>query len=854
MSLDFEKYQGLSQSQVAVRQKQAGANILFKKKHKSFLDYVMKVFSEPMLMLLLITALIYFFIDQAGDGILMLIGVVFIIGIDLYQEAKTDKALEALKELSTPKINVIRDGQMQTINNQELVAGDLLVIREGERVAGDGLILDGSNFSVDESILTGESGAIFKNKLTQEISLSDLDAKINRQTLKLKTFHENNQVLAGTLVLSGQALVLVSAIGTQTQYGKIGISLTEIQEEATPLQKNTGYIVKIFGLIGLSACLGLFLINYFTTGLLADSIIKGLTLAISVIPEEIPVVLTVFAALGAYRLTKKNALIRKINAIETLGHITTLCLDKTGTLTMNRMQLKSFLNPHDLKINNQFKANQPQHVSILTKAILTCQPEPFDPADISIFEQARSLKINIERLHAKYQIAKEYAFDQKLKCMGYAWRSAKQAELVIKGSPEKILELCDLKDKDRESLLNQIELMASQGLRVLGVASISLPTQKIPKTLKNIKNLEFVTLLGFEDPVKPQAKQAVAACQKAGIAIRMITGDHPRTASHIALTVGLKNPDRFLTGPQIDTMNAAELTNMVKKYFVFARISPEQKLRLISALKKSGEVVAMIGDGVNDAPSLKEADVGVAMGQGGTNVAHEAADLILMDDNLLTVATAVSHGRRIYDNIVKSIYFIFTVHVYIILLALIIPLVGLTPFLLPVHIVLIELIIDPTCALVFEKIPAEPDIMRRQPRDHKQQIISLNKFLRTLVKGILIFILAGGTYYWALKIDLPVEASRALGLSVVVFSNLFLVLSAVSHKQSLIKAFSFIFNKTFLYVYASVIIGLMILIYLPGANTRFGLTAVSPTLLLITAFLGFLPTVGTEIYKKMKAV
>jgi len=850
MSLDFEKYQGLSQSQVTVRQKQAGANILFKKKRKGLLDYVMKVFNEPMLMLLLITALIYFSINQAGDGILMLIGVLFIIGIDLYQEAKTDKALEALKELSTPKINVIRDGHIQTINNQELVAGDLLLAREGERVAGDGLILESSNFSVDESILTGESGAVFKDKITQGKDWPT--AKIEK--LKFKDIPENNRALAGTLVLSGQALILISGIGTQTQYGKIGTSLAEIAEGRTPLQKSTGRIVKIFGLAGLGACLGLFFISLARTGLLADSIIKGLTLAISVIPEEIPVVLTVFAALGAYRLTKKNALIRKINAIETLGHITTLCLDKTGTLTVNRMRLKNFFDITTSKLCGQFKKNNPKHIQMLTKAVLTCQPEPFDPADISIFEQARSLKINVDRLHDQYQIAQEYAFDQNLKCMGYAWRSSKKAELVIKGSPEKILELCDLKDKDREILLNQIEFMASQGLRVLGVANISLSTHKIPKTLQNIKNLEFVTLLGFEDPVKPQAKQAVAACQKAGIAIRMITGDHPRTASHVASIVGLKNPDQYLTGVQIDAMNLNELTEKVKKYFVFARISPEQKLRLISALKKSGQVVAMIGDGVNDAPSLKEADVGVAMGQGGTNVAREAADLILMDDDLSTVATAVSHGRRIYDNIVKSIYFIFTVHVYIVLLALIIPLVGLTPFLLPVHIVLIELIIDPTCALVFEKIPAEPDIMRRQPRDRGQQLVSLNKFLRTLAKGIFIFALAGGIYVWSLKINQSVETARALGLSVVVFSNLFLVISAVAHKQSLIKAFGFIFNKTFLYVYTAVIIGLITLIYLPGANTRFGLTAVSPTLILMTAFLGFLPALGTEIYKKIKAV
>lgn len=848
MFLNFEKYHGLSQNQVIAKQKKTGSNILFKKTRKSSLDYAMKIFNEPMLMLLLITALIYFFIDQAGDGILMLIGVLFIIGIDLYQEAKTDKALEALKELSTPKIKVIRNGQIQTINNQDLVTGDLLLAREGDRVAGDGLILESSNFSVDESILTGESGAVFKHKITQ-----NGDFKLT-QIEKIKKVPENNRTLAGTLVLSGQALILISSIGTQTQYGKIGTLLAEITEDRTPLQKSTGSIVKIFGWVGLSACLGLFIISLARTGALADSLIKGLTLAISVIPEEIPVVLTVFATLGAYRLTKKNALIKKINAIETLGHITTLCLDKTGTLTLNRMRLKNFFDLRILKICDRFKQNNPDHINILTKAVLTCQPEPFDPADISIFEQAKALKINIDSLHDKYQIIKEYAFDQNLKCMGYAWRSTRQAELVIKGSPEKIIELCSLNPKARAELLEQIEQLAARGLRVLGVAYKTLATNKIPANLKKIQQLEFVTLLGFEDPVKPQARQAVVSCQKAGIAIRMITGDHPRTASHIALTLGIKNPDKYLIGVQIDAMNVAELTEKVKNYFVFARISPEQKLRLVSALKKSGEVVAMIGDGVNDGPSLKEADVGVAMGQGGTNVAREAADLILMDDDLLTVTTAIRHGRRIYDNIVKSIYFIFTVHVYIILLALIIPLIGLTPFLLPVHIVLIELIIDPICALVFEKIPAEPDIMRRKPRDPNKHLINSNKFMRTLAKGIFIFLLAGGIYYWALLVNLPVEAARALGLSVVAFSNLFLALSAVSRHQSLLKSFTFIFNKTFIYVYATVIIGLLILIYLPGANTRFGLAPVSPTLIIMTAFLGFLPAVATEVYKKIKAV
>lgn len=710
MALNFEHYQGLSTAEVARRQKKSGKNVLFVKKRKGFFDYILHIFQEPMLLLLLATTVIYFMVGKAWDGVFMIVGVLVMIGIDLYQEAKTDKALEALKELSTPKITVIRHGRLQTINNEELVVSDILVIREGERIAGDGQILESSSLSVDESMLTGESGAIFKIQ----------KAKFKKQN--------SDGVFAGTLVLSGQAIVKITAIGVNTQYGHIGKSLAEIQEPPTPLQKKTSKLVKIFGLIGFCACLALFLINYAHTQQLIDSLLKGLTLAISVIPEELPVVLTVFAALGAYRLTKKNALIRRINAIETLGSITTLCTDKTGTLTMNRMELQTLFVGNQLVNVKQVNKTNPEHVSALTSAALACQPEPFDPADLSIFSVAKKIGLEVDELHNKYKLLREYGFDQHLRAMGHAWSLDGKALLAIKGSAEQVIEHCLLTEEMRRTLLENIEQLSARGLRVLAVAQKQLTDDRTPPSLVGIKNLEFVTLLAFHDPPKAGARQAVLACQRAGITVRMITGDHPQTALHIAEAVGLKHNNRVINGSEIELLPEDELIKRLKGVYVFSRIIPDQKLKIIHALQRMGEIVAMIGDGVNDAPSLKEADVGIAMGRQGTNVAREAADMVLMDDQLGTVVNAIHDGRRIYDNIQKAVSYVFGIHVYIILIALAIPLMNLPALLLPIHIVILELIIDPTCALVFEAMPAEPDTMRRKPRDPQRPLISANRF------------------------------------------------------------------------------------------------------------------------------
>ncbi len=831
MPIDFLAYTGLTEGKVISNQKKYGLNQLYEKKRKGVFIYFKKIVEEPMLLLLLIAAVLYFFIGNNWDGVLMLIGVLLMIGIDLYQEQKTDRALEALKELSTPQVKVIRNGNTRLIPSNQLTVGDLMIAQEGDRIAGDGIIIADSNFSVDESLLTGETGALFKNSI--------IAGKAN----------DKNIVYSGTLALSGQAIIEIRAIGIKTQYGKIGESLVKIHEDTTPLQKQTKKIVKIFGVAGATACLLLMAIVYTSSRDIIDSLLKGLTLAISVIPEEIPVVLTIFAALGAYRLTQKKTLVRKINAVETLGHITTLCTDKTGTLTENRMALQELYADGKLLTAEVAKTKNHELFHPLTDSLLASQPHPYDPMDISIHELAKKIGLKPSVVYSKRNLIHEYGFDQKLKFMGHLWSSGDTRDLVVKGSAEQVLAKCAVNDKQRRVLSGEIDAMAGKGLRVLAVAHKQMKSKNEPNTLTRVKDFDFVALLGFRDPPRADAKRAVNLAQKAGITVRMITGDHPQTAMHIAKAVGICCSKGVVTGKELNRISESDLTDKINEMFIFARINPEQKLKIISALKRRGEVVAMMGDGVNDAPSLKNADIGVAMGKRGTNVAREAADIILLDDRLLTVVQAVGDGRRIFDNIQKAIGYIFIVHVYIILTALIIPLLGLPILLTPIHIVLLELVIDPTCALVFESIPAEKDVMKRKPRNPKKALISLRRLASVFTIGITIFIITIVVYISSLRFGLDTEQARTIGFSLIIWTNLLLVLTSVSHQHLFGQIFGFVKNKTFLSVYLAVICGLIILIYAPGINTKFGFEAIPFWVFICTGILGLVPLMFGEVLK-----
>ncbi len=822
MPIDFSAYDGLTRGKATSNQEKYGPNALYEQERKGILHYAKRLVQEPMLLMLLIAAVLYFIIGATWDGLLMIGGVLLMIGIDVYQERKTNKALEALKELSMPQVSVIRDGETKTIPSTELTVGDMMIVQEGERIAGDGTLVDVSNFSVDESLLTGEPGAIFK-------SPSSNGSK-----------EKKHKVFTGTLVLSGQAVIKVTAIGAKTQYGSIGASLAKISDETTPLQRQTGRIVKIFSAVGALACLSLMGIVYFRSQDLVNSLLKGLTLAISVIPEEIPVVLTVFAALGAYRLTRKQTLVRKINAIETLGHITTLCTDKTGTLTLNRMTLEEvYAGDKLMHVKDADEADE-EFKDALRYAILASQPNPYDPMDKSIHELGEEVDLAPETVYKDKNLIHEYGFNQKLKFMGHLWRSGQDKTLVIKGSAEHVIERCELDEGRKQELLKQVDDLAGRGLRVLAVAKKDGP--KETKTLKNVKGLNFVALLAFRDPPRADAKRAIKLAKKAGISVRMITGDHPQTAMHIAKAVGICCEGGVMTGKELENISEADLADKISELEVFARIDPDQKLKIISALKRRGEVVAMMGDGVNDAPSLKNADIGVAMGERGTNVAREASDIILLDDRLITVMGAIEDGRRIFDNIQKAIAYIFIVHSYIILTALIIPLAGLPILLTPIHIVLLELVIDPTCALVFETVPAEPGLMRKKPREPNSPIIKWPRLVRIFINGFVIFFVTGGAYYYALIADFDVETARTMGFSVIIWTNLFLVLTIAEKHVKWKQLKAFIYTRAFLGVYGVVVLALVALIYVPGVNARFGFTSLAPHIFAITAVLGLIPT------------
>lgn len=831
MPIAYEDFTGLTEAQAENSRNRYGSNQLYEKERKSVFLYLRKIIDEPMLLLLLIAAVLYLIIGSTWDSGLMIAGVMVIIGIDIYQARKTDKALEALKDLSTPKIKVIRQGKIRTITSDNLIRGDYLIAQEGDRIAGDGVIKAESNFTVDESLLTGESGAIYK------------------QSEKTKCKNDKCTVLAGTLVISGQAVIEVTAIGMKTQYGKIGTSLAKIEETPTPLQKQIKQIIKIFGIVGALACVLLMTIVYISSNDIIDSLLKGLTLAISVIPEEIPVILTVFAALGAYRLTRKQTLVRKINAIETLGHITTLCTDKTGTLTENRMKLEEIYAENILIPADKISADKNKLQTILKTALLATQTNPFDSMDISIHETGKKIGLIPKKVFSKINLIREYGFDHKLKFMGQVWLIQKNNHLAIKGSAENVIERCSLTRQEKNRLIQVIDTMAGKGLRVLATAQKTLKDKNLPQGLVKINDFEFVSLLGFRDPPREDAKKAVTIARQAGIRVRMITGDHPQTALHIAKSVGISTSRGAITGSEVDAMTENELIKAMETIHVFARINPEQKLKIITALKNRGEVTAMIGDGVNDAPSLKDADIGIAMGKRGTNVAREAADITLLDDRLITVVQAVGDGRRIFDNIQKAVSYIFIVHVYIILTALLIPLSGLPILLTPIHIVLLELIIDPTCSLVFEGIPAEKDIMKRKPRNQKKPLITLRQLIRVCLTGAVIFVLTFVVYKTALDLGCTAPQARTVAFSLIVWTNLLLVLTAGSKKRLFGQIGSFYKNKAFIFVYSSVIMGLLIIIYVPAINNKFGFETIPLWILLGAAVIGTLPLLFGELLK-----
>jgi len=802
---------GLTEAEVTHRLRRHGYNELPTSKARGIFATAWDVVREPMFLLLLACGTIYLLLGDVREAV-MLLGFVFVVlGITLYQERKTERALEALRDLSSPRALVIRGGERKRIAGRDVVPDDLVVLAEGDRVPADSVVLSCNSLSTDESLLTGESVPVRKVAW-------DGTRELTRPGGEDLPF-----VYSGTLIVQGQGIAQVQATGIHTEMGNIGKALQTVQIEGTRLQQEVGRLVWRVAVFGLVLCLIVIVLYGLTRGNWLQGFLAGITLAMAMLPEEFPVVLTIFLALGAWRLSKVNVLARRVPVIETLGSATVLCVDKTGTLTVNRMSIRQLaVDGAVLDVEQQPAQSLPEKFhEIVEFGILASQRDPFDPMEKAFHDLGNARLAHTEHLHADWTLERGYALSPTLLAMSHVWKSptGKMFVLAAKGAPEAIADLCHLNTERTRTLSEQVAMMAQDGLRVLGVARGVFGQQALPGEQHDF-TFEFLGLVGLADPVRPTVPAAVAECYTAGIRVVMITGDHPSTAQSIARQAGIQPVDEIITGPDLEKLDDAELRLRVKTINVFARMVPEQKLRLVNALKANGEVVAMTGDGVNDAPALKAAHIGIAMGGRGTDVAREAASLVLLDDDFASIVQSVRMGRRIFDHLQKAMTYIVAVHVPIAGMSLIPVLLGGPLVLLPVHILFLELVIDPACSVVFEAEPEDADVMRRPPRNSTAPLFGKRLLGLGLLQGMSVLSIVMAVYLLALWGWLKVSDATALSFTTLVVANLGLIFANRSWTRTIWSTLRSP-NPAFWWVFGGTLFFLTLVLYVPFLRDLF---------------------------------
>jgi Ca2+-transporting ATPase len=768
---------GLTSEEAARRLAAEGPNLLPQPKRRTALRIVCEVVREPMLALLLAGGLAYMLLGDLGEALILLVFATFSVVVTAVQETRTERVLEALRDLSAPRALVIRDGAQQRIAGNEVVRGDVLVLEAGDRVSADALLFEAHDLQVDESLLTGESVPVGKRAAEADEAAS------------LRPGGEGQPLIySGSLIARGHGLGQVTATGPATEIGKIGKTLAALEAEAPRLRLETMRIVRLSAAGGGAIALLVVALYGLTRGSWIEAALAGITTAMSMMPEEFPVVLTVFLAMGAWRIGQVGVLTRRAAAIETLGATTVLCTDKTGTLTENRMAVVRLWLPAHGEVVVGPDHELPGHFApILETSVLASATEAVDPMEVAIHEAGRR---HLDGNGTGRSLSHSYGLRPDLLAMSNVWQVDGQPEgftVAAKGAPEAIASLCRLSETDKAELLSAADAMARQGIRVLGVAAAQT-AGKVRAESHSDYHFELVGLLGLADPVRPAVPAAIAQCRAAGIKVVMITGDYAVTARAIASAAGIADGD-VLTGDELATLDGAALASRLGRVGVFARIMPEQKLRIVEAYKTAGEVVAMTGDGVNDAPSLKAAHIGVAMGKRGTDVAREASAIVLIEDDFGSIVKTIALGRRIYDNIRKAMAFIFAVHVPIAGLAVMPLLLGQPMLFGPIHIALLEMVIDPVCALVFEAEGEEADAMARKPRDPAMPMFSLPMVGWSVFQGGLAFVLLAATYLGAKRMGLPEAELRGLMFFSLVAAILALIFVNRSFSPSLAQAF-----------------------------------------------------------------
>jgi Ca2+-transporting ATPase len=843
---DISQIQGLSESQVAQRVAEDGPNELPGSRRRGTPAIAFEVVREPMFLLLVACGVVYLLLGEPKEA-LMLLGFVFVImGITIVQERRTERALDALRDLSSPRALVVRDGQRKRIAGREVVRGDMMILCEGDRVPADALLRQTINLSVDESLLTGESVAVRK--------VASPDAK----TASRPGGDDLPAVFSGTMVTQGQAVAEVIATGLRTEIGKIGKALASLEPEQTLLQKETGRLVRNLAVVGLSLCAVVVVVYALTRGNTATSwkqgFLAGIATAMATLPEEFPVVLTIFLALGAWRISQKRVLTRRIPAIETLGAATVLCVDKTGTLTQNRMSISKLCVGTDIfDAGDSAGKELPEAFHRLAEfGILASKKDPFDPMEKAIRELGASRLAATEHLHDNWSLVREYPLSPELLALSHVWQSPDKMKLMVaaKGAPEAVADLCHLDAQQREDLAGQVAGMAEQGLRVLGVAQGRPVAHSDLPRIQHDFEFEFLGLVGLADPIRPAVPQAIQECYSAGVRVVMITGDYPATAQSIARQIGLRNVEEVITGPELDRMSEEELSDRIGRTNIMARVVPEQKLRIVNALKARGEVVAMTGDGVNDAPALKAAHIGVAMGGRGTDVARESAGLVLLDDDFSSIVEAIHLGRRIFDNIKKAVSYIFAIHVPIAGLSLIpVFFADWKLILLPVHIVFLELIIDPSCTLIFEAEGAEPNTMTRPPRSPRERLFGIRSLAVSLLQGASVLAIVLTVFLTARwRGHHSEDNARGLTFAALVVANLGLILTNRSWSRT-IPAMMKEPNSALWWVIGGATVFLAMVIYVPVLRDLFHFAPLHLIDLAICVLVGGLSVLWFECVK-----
>jgi P-type Ca2+ transporter type 2C len=834
---------GLTADEAAARLAALGPNELPQPPKRTLAHIVIGVATEPMFIMLVCAGALYLVLGSLGEALLLLAFVGVVMGITIAQERKTERVLGALRDLSSPRARVVRDSATRMIAGGEVVPGDILLLEEGDRIAADASLLDAHDLSVDESLLTGESVPVGKRPRAESTPPQAADMRPGGDGTSL--------VYAGSMIVQGGGSARVHATGGDTEMGRIGRALASIEEPPSPMQRQTARLVRRLAVIATALSVMAALLYWATRGGVLEAVLAGLALAMSVLPEEFPVILTVFMAMGAWRISRRHVLTRRVGVIETLGAATVLCVDKTGTLTENRMTVRRIATPSGIRDPG---AAGPGGLTaaeqlLLATAVLASEARPFDPMEQALHRLAESA---LQAPAAEGRtFVHEYPLSAQLPVMTHVWLADRSAAIAAKGAPESVAALCRLDARERERVQRDAEAMAGDGLRVLGVARASSSGPPWP-TEPHGFGFEWLGLVAFADPLRANVPQAVAECRAAGIRVVMITGDFAATARAIAAEAGL--PAALVpSGRDLAALDAAGLRSLVRDASVFARIAPDQKLAIVQALLANGEIVAMTGDGVNDAPALKAAHIGIAMGRRGTDVAREAASLVLLDDDFASIVSAVLLGRRIYANVRKAMSYTLAVHVPIAGMALL-PLVAGWPLALgPVHIVFMELIIDPACSIVFEVEPAERDAMRRPPHAVGEPLFSGRTLLLSLAQGGVILALIGALYAYWQHTGVAPEIARTMAFITLIGGNLGLMLANRSLSTTLATTLR-VKNVPLYWVSGAAIAALALTIYWPPLQHVFGFALVDPFTALLCLAAGLSSIVWFELLKRFSRV